>query len=470
MYYLILLDGEFSNKSSKHLGYILGRNAESYKLDAKKLSHGIVESDGDYKIGEVIPALVDKYWADAKKRKLLELTVEATLLRNMGKDIPDALLFELADQEYSLADALLEFGNEANDIIRQRENERIAEALKHARRRDILNESAQLNLSAASTHIAIASSQAFLPIYQLFLPAAFIIERFTLPPLDKAAQERSKLLTERVVAESHFFICPAITASVSGCVAFDGDVSGSLVVAADAKFFVHFGSLEMLDAICKAVSIKAILKEEVIPVCLVLDKDTTIERINKLYSTPEKQIKSPVRSNELDGWLKLLRTLLPYPALLNKENKIFNTQGFALFVSLLTGIDSGNAELVLSDRTTKSQTTSFVLDVFKQLENAVPQLKEFLNEKVSICNQTNLIFNYPVFWEALAAVAKRFLTETFEYESSQIERLNALRVIDVNMDSPQWISSALLFDLSSERSRVFNIISTQLCDLLGLPL
>lgn len=456
MFYLIMIDDDYSTKIPKKRGCILEKKAESYELIAKKFSQGIVESDSNFKVGDIVPELVDKYFSDATHRKLLELAIEVVTYRNKGKTkMPDALMFEIADMKYSLEKLMSAYEAKAIAVLEQRENEQIEESLKSARRSNILLELSQLKGMQYSEHTAMAGIQANMPAYQVFLPVSYIAEHFTLPALDKAATARCKAISERVIANCYNFVCPALTASVSGKVSFTGDKIGTLAIAADAQFFVHFGSLEIITAIIEAAKNKTALNSELVPVCLLLDKSLVTKQINTLLapieSSSQPNEKKP--NTEFVSWIKLLKSLLPYPAL-NDPDSVLYQQKFSHFITIATGITIDDPDNRLLNKSVKSNITSYLLDTFNVLERSVPELSDYLSGKIKPAQAGKFIFSYPAFWNALACVIRCLISDGNEYDPAQVNRLQTLKVLSVHVDSEPMGGIAM---------------QIYLCDILGLP-
>ncbi len=454
MFYLIMIDDDYTTKIPRKRGCILEKKAESYELITKKFSQGIVESDSNFKVGDIVPELVDKYFSDATQRKLLELAIEVITYRNKGRTkMPDALMFEIADMQYSLEKLMTAYEAKAIAVLEQRENEKIEESLKSARRSNILFELSQLNGMQYSEHPAMAGIQANMPAYQVFLPVSYIAEHFTLPALDKAATVRCKAISERVMANSNNFVCPALTVSVSGKVSFTGDKIGTLAIAADAQFFVHFGSLEIITAIIDAAKNKTALNSELVPVCLLLDKSLVTKRINTLLAPIESSQPSEKKPNgEFVGWIKLLKSLLPYPAL-NDPDSVLYQQKFSHFITIATGITIDDPDNRLLNKSVKSNVTSCLLDTFNALEKSVPELSDYLSGKIKPAQASKFIFSYPAFWNALACVIRCLISDGNDYDPAQVNRLQALKVLNVHVDGEP---------MGGVATQIY------LCDVLGL--
>lgn len=473
MFYVIALERVTVTKSFSETfqeGRIISRHksedtaAERWRTLQRKADHpdriAMVDAPYGHAAGDIVPELVKQ--ATQERREKLGLSLARDLiLQERGTPIekPDFFASWLEDLGLSVDELCAEFGARAAEKLDEETAKRQAFAERMARINAI-----EANVSERSevtfSFPAVKGIQAGNEFYTAQIPFKYLVKLFrfdedTLPPEARAQrnlnESHAKDIADYILENRHEYVLPAITASVSAEMAFEGlQVSGAgarvgvLHIPMDAVLLINDGQ-HRRRGIELALQSMPLLGEET--VCVTLFFDQGLKRSQQMFADINANAKKPSSSlsalydqrDPFNGFvLELLKELPDIRSRIEFESgsvgpksfKLWNLVSFKKFISNLTNLNkrsiSDYDEVYLRD------AAEGVKLFLEKARAHVPMWDLMLSGKISAQElREQYVVGHAVFLEALGLYGTDIVNKYLMYGNQEgMDRFEAMQKLE----------------------------------------
>lgn len=516
MFYIIALERVTVTKSYSETfaeGNIISRHKsedtadERWRTLQRKADHpdriAMVEAPYGHAVGDVVPKLATQAKQERHEKLGLRLARDL-ILQERGTPIerPDFFASWLEDLGLSVDELKAEFGERAAAKLDEEEAGRQDFAARMARINAIeadVSERSEITYSFP----AVKGIQAGNEFYTAQIPFKYLVKLFrfdedTLPPEARAQrnlnERHARDIADYIVENRHEYVLPAITASVSSEMAFEGlQVSGAgarvgvLHIPMDAVMLINDGQ-HRRRGIELALESMPMLGEET--VCVTLFFDQGLQRSQQMFADINANAKKPSSSlsalydkrDPFNGFvLELLKELPDFRSRIEFESgsvgpksfKLWNLVSFKRFVSNLT--DLTTRSITDFDEAYLKDAAEGVKLFLEKARGHVPMWDLMLSGKISALElREQYVVGHAVFLEALGLYGAVMVNNHLMYGKTEgvdrFEVMERLESLVPERTAPVWEGRCVVAGRMQKTSDGVKGTAATLMGLCGLNL
>lgn len=420
----------------------------------------MVEDCAGHAVSDVVPKLAQKALADRREKLGLQLAKDLVRQDRGGEiDNPHFFAAWLEQLGMTVDELRAEFGGRAAAELDESEKVRQAFAERMARINAIessVTERSEITFSFP----AVKGIQAGSEYYTAQVPFKYLVKLFrfddeAVPPEARAQrnlnERHAQDIADYILENRHEFVLPAITASVSAEMAFEGlQVSGAgsrvgvLHIPLDATLLINDGQ-HRRRGIELALKSLPMLCDETIAVTLFFDHG--LKRSQQMFADINANAKKPSSSlsalydqrDPFNGFcLHLLEQLPDIRRRIEFESgsvgaksfKLWSLVSFKKFVTLLTGVSKGN--ITDYDEAYRKDITTAVKTFFEKARAHVPMWDLMLAGTVSAQEmREQYVVAHAVFFEALGLYGAPMVeSEVVRGRKEGVDRYDAMKLLE----------------------------------------
>ena len=473
MFYVIALERVTITKSFSETfeeGKIISRHKsqetadERWRTLQRKADYperiAMIDAPYGHAVGDVVPSLVAQAKQERHERLGLSLARDL-ILQERGTPIerPDFFASWLEDLGLTVDELKAEFGERAAAKLDEEEAQRQEFAERMARINAI-----EANVSERSeitySFPAVKGIQAGNEFYTAQIPFKYLVKLFrfdedTMPPEARAQrhlnERHARDIADYILENRHEYVLPAITASVSSEMAFEGlQVSGAgarvgvLHIPMDAVMLINDGQ-HRRRGIELALESMPMLGEET--VCVTLFFDQGLKRSQQMFADINANAKKPSSSlsalydqrDPFNGFvLDLLKEIPEFRSRVEFESgsvgqksfKLWNLVSFKKFISNLT--DLTKRSIVDYDEAYLRDAKEGVILFLEKARAHVPMWDLMLSGKISAQElREQYVVGHAVFLEALGLYGAEIVNKYLVYGKTEgVDRFEAMEKLE----------------------------------------
>lgn len=463
----------------------------------------MVEAEVGHAVSDVVPRLAEKAREDRREKTGLSLARDL-ILQERGTPIerPDFFASWLEDLGLTVDELKAEFGERAAAKLDEEEAGRQAFAARMARINAIeadVSERSEITYSFP----AVKGIQAGNEFYTAQIPFKYLVKLFrfdedTLPPEARAQRHlnegHARDIADYILENRHEYVLPAITASVSSEMAFEGlQVSGAgarvgvLHIPMDAVMLINDGQ-HRRRGIELALQSMPLLGEET--VCVTLFFDQGLQRSKQMFADINANAKKPSSSlsalydqrDPFNGFvLELLKELPDFRSRIKFESgsvgpksfKLWNLVSFKKFISNLTNLNKRS--IADYDEPYLKDAAAGVKLFLAKASAHIPMWDLMLSGKISAQELRELyVVGHAVFLEALGLYGAEMVNKYLVYGTAEgvnrFEAMERLEGLVPERTAPVWEGRCVVAGRMQKTSDGVKGTAATLMGLCGLKL
>lgn len=452
----------------------------------------IISTEERLKKGEVYPELTAKHHNEQMEKDRLSFCIEAKTAAMNNEQFDGQRKAHLL-HDMDPFDALEQFGEQAEKEIERRTERDMEQAAQRSRLAALEkticpDDRNSITISFPAVRGIQAGKEFFaaqVPFIQL--EKMFVFDDEVLPPELRMQRElstrRAVAICDYIVSNPTDYVLPALTSSVSARMWFEpvpgnhGQRLGMLNIPLDAIMLINDGQ-HRRGGIERAIRRRPALKNEMVTVVFFYDEG--LKRSQQIFSDINcKQVKPSSALSALFDHRDLLNiwtkeVMQGVPGLASKiekeagsvgakSSRLWSIISFKKFLGAISGVNDGNAELILSDKQQRKASITFFTRFFDTLAQSLPNWAQMMSGTLPAAEvREDMLIGHAVFLEALAVACRPLLLNERgqpEWESCDLAPLARLATINPLKTAPCWKFRAVTVSGTMNKT-AFGVIAT----------